>query len=111
MQQLSFSGESFPQATIIHIGQNIDRHGASAAFANEPFIDYFAFVNPGHLAQYSFTPSQINIKIYFDQKYRSMWESIYSHIEVMAKSRKIQSFGLVVGPNWDCELGQKQCLG
>jgi len=42
----------FPKAKIVHIGQNIDRFGANKAFSQERFIDLYAFVGAGQLANY-----------------------------------------------------------
>lgn len=43
----------FPISKIIHVGQNIDTYGWKDAFAHKELIDLFAFVSPGHLAEYS----------------------------------------------------------
>ena len=45
--------ETFPQARIVHIGQNIDVGADRAAFAHAKWLDAHAFVGMGHLADYS----------------------------------------------------------
>jgi glycosyltransferase involved in cell wall biosynthesis len=45
--------EAFPHARIVHIGQNIDVGADRAAFAHAKWIDAYAFVGVGHLADYS----------------------------------------------------------
>lgn len=48
-----FFRDAFPRARIVHIGQNIDVHADKAAFACSRYIDVYAFVGLGHLADYS----------------------------------------------------------
>jgi hypothetical protein len=45
--------ETFPRARIVHIGQNIDVGADQAAFAHARWIDAYAFVGLGHLADYA----------------------------------------------------------
>jgi hypothetical protein len=42
----------FPNARIVHVGQNIDRLADRAAFELEQYIDVYALVGPGQLADY-----------------------------------------------------------
>jgi glycosyltransferase involved in cell wall biosynthesis len=42
----------YPRAKIVHVGQNIDAGADRAAFALARWIDVYAFVSPGHLADY-----------------------------------------------------------
>ena len=41
-----------PSAKIVHVGQNIDRLADQAAFELEQYIDIYALVGPGQLADY-----------------------------------------------------------
>jgi hypothetical protein len=45
--------EKFPRARIVHIGQNIDVGSDRKAFAERQWVDAYAFVGVGHLADYS----------------------------------------------------------
>jgi glycosyltransferase involved in cell wall biosynthesis len=42
----------FPGARIVHVGQNVDRLADRAAFELEQYIDLYALVGPGQLADY-----------------------------------------------------------
>lgn len=48
-----FFRETYPKARIVHVGQNIDVGADRAAFAQWKWIDAYAFVGLGHLADYS----------------------------------------------------------
>lgn len=42
----------YPEAFIVHVGQNIDRAGAVKALRIKGMVDLFAFVSPGSLSYY-----------------------------------------------------------
>lgn len=44
--------KTWPNAKIVHVGQNIDTGRDRAAFAMAEFVDVYAFVGPGQLADY-----------------------------------------------------------
>jgi glycosyltransferase involved in cell wall biosynthesis len=46
-----FLKKHFPEASVVHVGQNIDRYGAEKAWKMAPWIDLYALVSPGQLAQ------------------------------------------------------------
>lgn len=48
-----FFREMFPQARIVHVGQNIDVGADRKAFAQQAWVDVYAFVGVGHLADYA----------------------------------------------------------
>ena len=48
-----FFRETFPDARIVHIGQNIDVGADRKAFAQQQWVDAYAFMGLGHLADYS----------------------------------------------------------
>lgn len=49
----AFFRTTFPGARIVHVGQNIDVGADRAAFSHGRWIDAYAFVGLGHLADYS----------------------------------------------------------
>lgn len=48
-----FFRETFPDARIVHIGQNIDVGADRKAFAQQKWVDAYAFMGLGHLADYA----------------------------------------------------------
>ncbi|MDZ4688734.1 MAG: glycosyltransferase family 4 protein [Planctomycetaceae bacterium] len=48
-----FFRDTYPRARIVHVGQNIDVGADRAAFAQRDWVDAYAFVGEGHLADYS----------------------------------------------------------
>lgn len=48
-----FFRDTFPKARIVHIGQNIDSGADQEAFAQRHWVDVYAFMGLGHLADYS----------------------------------------------------------
>lgn len=47
-----FFRDRFPRARIVHVGQNIDVGADRKAFAQQKWVDAYAFVGVGHLADY-----------------------------------------------------------
>ena len=54
----------FPSAFIVHVGQNIDRLADRAAFELEQYIDVYALVGPGQLADYCVRFPQLRHKFH-----------------------------------------------
>jgi hypothetical protein len=65
-----------PSARIVHVGHNVDRQGDRAAFQLEQYIDIYALVGPGQLADYSVRFSHLRHKFHL---LRNMvpWSWIY----------------------------------
>jgi glycosyltransferase involved in cell wall biosynthesis len=83
---------SFPSATIIHIGQNIDRYSAKSAFRARGNIDIYGFVSPGHLADFCVRVPALRHKFALVRN-AIPWEWMYNDITPSSAQDKIAWVG------------------
>jgi len=71
----------FPRAKLIHIGQNIDRYGHLKALKIEKAIDAYAFVSPGHHADYCIRYPRFRHKFFMIRNVVP-WFRLYSNVTI-----------------------------
>lgn len=74
-----FFKRSFPSATIVHVGQNIDLHNSQQPFAQAASIDLWAFVGPGQYAHFCVARPDLRDRFVMLRNVVP-WEWIYSKI-------------------------------
>lgn len=69
----------FPNAYIVHVGQNIDVNADARAFAVQRFVDAFAFVGIGHFADYCSRFPELRHKFVLLRN-AVAWNRIHKHV-------------------------------
>lgn len=69
----------FPNAYIVHVGQNIDVNADTRAFAVQQFVDAFAFVGVGHFADYCGRFPELRHKFILLRN-AVAWNRIHQHV-------------------------------
>jgi glycosyltransferase involved in cell wall biosynthesis len=87
-----FFKSQFPKAMIVNIGQNIDQLGDRRAFRMADSIDVYAFVSPGHLAEYCVRYPRLRHKFLLVRNIVP-WTRIYREISTGSPENRIAWVG------------------
>ncbi len=87
-----FFKKNFTGSKIVHISQNIDRYDDRAAFKMEGFIDVYAFVGIGQMADYCVRYPKLRHKFFLVRNIVP-WERIYSKIERQSPENRVAWVG------------------
>lgn len=83
---------SFPNVHIIHIGQNIDQYAYRKALNKEIVIDAYAFVSPGHFADYCVRYPKLRHKFFLIRNIVP-WNHLYCKVTAKPVEDKILWIG------------------